>query len=160
MLELFIQYYQGGRFRYKTIEFIRHNATVIAKKFNGDIRTMFDAFNGNERNILQFFRKDIKGIKIKAFWLLREMRISGVWNVGGQYCCVPDKQVGNALRRWNYIHHYNGNLNTHLQCSQILWDYFGELYDFPVLHYARSFQCNSRNRMCNSCDIFVCKDRQ
>jgi len=68
-----------------------------------------------------------------------------VWDIDGQYCCVPDKQVGKALERWHYIDSYNSNLITHMECSKIVWNHFHEMYDFPVLHYARTHWRDNRD---------------
>ncbi len=159
IMELFIEYYQGGKFRNKKYEYIKENTTHIATHLNGDIRNLFAQCNGNERMMLNYLRKNIKGIRVKVFWLLREMRINGVWDIDGQYCCVPDKQVGKALERWHYIDSYNSKLSTHIRCSQIVWNYFHEMYDFPVFHYARTHSCNSRKRICAECLIMDCANR-
>lgn len=130
IVEIFQTDYQGRMINRK-IDFLRNNANFVINHLNGDVRQVYEICNGNEVMMLNYLRDNIKGIKVKAFWFLREMRMRGIWNVQGHYCCVPDKQVGKSLERWHYINQYNNSFNTHLQCSQIVWDFFGELYDFP-----------------------------
>jgi hypothetical protein len=160
VMEIFIDHYRG-RMRRRKARFIIHNAKIISDDddLGGDVRQISHKFYGNEINMLRYLRNDLMGIKIKAFWLLREMRMNGVWDIHGQYCCVPDKQVGRSLERWNYINGFNSNFNTHLRCSQIIWNHFGEMYDFPILHYSRVHRCNSRRRRCTECEILDCRDR-
>lgn len=156
---IFINHYQGGKFRNNKTNFIRHNAAFTLIHLNRDIRQIYNIYNGNEIIMLKYLRNNFKGIRQKAFWFLREMRMNGIWNVRGQYCCVPDKQVGRSLERWGYINEFNSAFNTHLHCSQIVWNYFGEMYDFPVLHYSREHRCNSMQRRCEECQILDCNDR-
>lgn len=159
IMEILIDHFRG-RMRRKKAKFIIHNAKKVRDELNTNIQQLYHMFNnGNEINILIYLRDQLKGIKVKAFWFLREMRMNGVWNVNGQYCCVPDKQVGKSLERWHYIEEYDSTFNTHLQCSQIIWNYFGDRYDFPILHYARGYRCNSSGRRCNECQILDCRDR-
>jgi len=42
-----------------------------------------------------------------------------------------------------------------------IWNanYFGELYDYPVLQYARDFRCNQNQRQCAQCRITHCTAR-
>jgi hypothetical protein len=161
--EIWRQYYFNGRYPQK-IDFIVENASIIQKdgKLQGDLRRLLSICDGDSHEILQWLWK-LPGIKKKTFWVMREMRMRGVWDVEGRYCCVPDVQVGSSLDRWFKIEKWTNSLNFNLllRCSQIVWDYFGELYDLPILHYSQEFKCNDiRLRNCHGCEIVQCKPRQ
>lgn len=174
MYQIFKQEYFGGRlaiyttkkgtFGGKIPQIIANAKDVLADQYlRGDIRKLYQVLDGNGYEMLQRLRR-LHGIRKKAFWVMREMRMRGVWHVGGRYCCVPDKQVGSSLERWDKIQkwpeEHSPSFNLCLKCSQIVWDYFGGLYDLPVLHYAREFKCNDRrSRRCAKCEIIACKAR-
>jgi len=154
-LALFItkQGHLGG----KIMQIIENACDIVAdQNLSGDLSKLNSLYSDNGYSTLKWLWKR-PGIKKKAFWIMREMRMQGVWNVEGKYCCVPDEQVGSSLKRWGKITEWpdNPNFKLCLKVSQIVWDYFGELYDLPILHYARDHKCNSKAlQRCTNCDIF------
>lgn len=169
MRQIFEANYFGGRLaiyvrkgkRAGKIIQITGNANVVDQKLDGDIGKLHQLYGGDGCKMLQWLWK-LDGIKKKTFWMMREMRMNHVWDVDGRYCCVPDKQVGSSLKRWGKIKKWpsSPSFNLCLKCSQIVWNYFGDLYDLPILHYAREFKCNdSRSRRCTQCKITACEDR-
>lgn len=159
VMQIFDTYYQKGRLKENKTKFIRYNAAWAFVNFHGDMSYVFDICDGDERRMIEYLTDNLKGISRKAFWYMREMRMRGVWDIGGMYCCVPDIQVGKSLQRWGYIDKFKSNLNIYLQCSAIVWNHFQDMYDFPVWHFARMHQCNSRRRNCADCQIEYCRDR-
>jgi hypothetical protein len=147
----------------KIIQIIGNAKDILADQdLRGDIRKLYSVCGGDGHKVIQRLWK-LDGIKKKAFWLTREMRMGGVWGVDGRYCCVPDKQVGASLERWKKIKKWPENgigLSLCLMCSEIVWNSFGELYDVPILQYARAYKCNNKTlRRCANCNITICKDR-
>jgi hypothetical protein len=160
--KIWVNNYFGGRLPQKISYMLENARYIFADKYLcGDIRDIYNICAGDGYKILRWLWT-LAGIKKKAFWLTREMRMQGVWNIDGKYCCVPDKQVGKSLERWNKIEkwpEYN-NFKICLQCSQTVWDSFGTLYDFPILLYAREYKCNNKSqKRCDICRITSCKDR-
>lgn len=154
--------YFNGRLPQKIFHIVENAKLILEDEdLHGDVRRIHRVYDGDGYKILQRLWT-LHGIKKKAFWIIREMRMRGVWDVDGRYCCVPDKQVGSSLERWKKIEKWpKGNsFKLYLQCSEIIWDYFGELYDLPILHYAREYKCNNRRRQkCLECEITLCKAR-
>ena len=163
IIATFEQHYRGRQKNRKT-KYITEGARLILQdtQLKGDLRRLHLACAGDERRMLKQLWK-FKGLKKKAFWIMREMRMQGVWRIDGGYCCVPDKQVGSSLERWGKIRGWKqnqGRLHFLMNCSDIVWQAFGELYDFPILDYARIFKCNyQRSRKCQQCGIVVCNAR-
>lgn len=170
---IFKEKYFGGRLAIysskggiggKIPQIIGNAKDILADQdLRGDIRKLHLLCGGDGHRMLQRLWK-LNGIKKKTFWMMREMRIRGVWDVDGKYCCVPDKQVGSSLKRWNKIKEWpnkgSPGFKLCLRCSEIVWDVFGELYDFPILYYAREHKCNDdHRRTCAECKIIACKDR-
>ncbi len=160
MVSIFNQYY-GGRLPNKKTEFLIAAANRL-KDWEMDLVHLDKNpyIQGNEDFLLEAILI-FQGIKIKAFWVMREMRMQGVWDISGKYCCVPDKQVFNALVRWGKLSNPNKtiNLKQRKECSRTIWKDWGTLYDIPILLYSRSFRCNSKNRLCSTCRIVACADR-
>lgn len=163
IIKTFEQDYRGRQKNRKT-EYITKGARLIAgdPQLRGDLRNLYPACKGNGDEMLNQLWKFI-GLAKKTFWIMREMRMQGVWNIDGKYCCVPDKQVGSSLERWGKISGWKrnqGGLKSLLNCSAMVWQAFGELYDFPILEYARTFKCNdNRLRRCHLCSIVACSAR-
>jgi len=155
LVDIWSTNYFGGRLPDK-IDHMETAAAGISHHLQGDVRSLYEHCNGNGEEMIRWLKST--GLGIKRFWLLREMRIGGVWNIAGSYCCVPDIQVRTSLDRW-YKKEEKKSLRSKLECSRIVWNYFGELYDYPVLKYARDFKCNQSERQCAQCDIAQCKAR-
>lgn len=156
-------YIREGKFGGKIPQIIGNAKDILDDQdLRGDIRNLHLLCGGDGHKMLQRLWK-LDGIKKKTFWVMREMRMRGVWDVDGRYCCVPDKQVGASLKRWNKIEEWpdkgSPSFKLCLDCSKKVWDSFGGLYDFPVLDYAREYKCNSHLRRCAECQIIACKDR-
>jgi len=153
-----------GSFGGKIMQIIGNAVDILADQhLRGDFRKLNSLHDGDGYRMFKWLWKR-PGIKKKAFWIMREMRMQRVWNVEGKYCCVPDKQVGSSLKRWNKITEWpdkrSPSFKMCLECSEKVWEHFGELYDFPILHYARAYKCNSKDlRRCADCAIMECKDR-
>ena len=147
--------YFGGRLPDK-IDHMEAAARKISHGLGGDVRLLHTRCDGDGKEMIRWLKSS--GLGIKRFWLLREMRIGGVWKVDGSYCCVPDIQVETSLDRWHKVQR-RASLRSHLECSRIVWNYFGELYDYPVLQYARDFRCNQNQRQCAQCRITLCTAR-
>lgn len=159
----FEQYYAGRLKNWKT-RYITDGARSIAGdgQLRGDLRNLYSSCGGDERRMLARLWQ-FAGLQKKSLWIMREMRMQGVWNVDGKYCCVPDKQVGSSLERWNKISGWDpeqGKLEFLLKCSKIVWGGFGDLYDGPILAYAQKFKCNNKRlRQCRACSIIACNAR-
>ena len=151
-------HYFDGRLRPNKIKDMAETAKRISQTLEGDVRRLHRECNGNGEQMIRWLKSS--GLGRKRFWLLREMRIGGVWDVDGDYCCVPDKQVETSLDRW-YKHEPKQSLRSKLECSRIVWNYFRELYDYPVFKYSRQFKCNdARQRNGSECRIENCKERK
>jgi hypothetical protein len=153
-------HYFNGRRRQDKIRDMEEAANRISHDHDleGDVRRLHRKCNGNGEQMIRWLKSS--GLGRKRFWLLREMRIGGVWDVGGAYCCVPDKQVETSLDRW-HKHEPKESLRSLLECSRIVWEYFGKLYDYPVFKYSRHFKCNdARQRNGSECRIENCKERR
>jgi hypothetical protein len=162
MDKIWKEYYFGGRLPAKIGQIVK-NARLINSdnQLAGDIRKVYSICSGNGLQMHSWLWK-LNGIKKKTFWMMREMRMRRVWDIDGMYCCVPDKQVGSSLERWYKIEKFPDyhSLKVYRECSRIVWDYFRDLYDFPVLHYAREYKCNDeRRRRCSECEIVPCEAR-
>ena len=164
--DIWKEHYFGGRYPDK-IRWMKECAKIIVEdpELGGDLRNLYSAHQGEEEKMVTWLWA-LPGIKKKTLLLMREMRMRGVWQVDGKYCCVVDKQVGSCLYRWHKIKRwpkYN-NLRIFLEGSQQIWSYFGELYDLPILHYSREFKCNDeRLAYCVkglSCGIDLCMRKQ
>ena len=164
--DIWKKHYFGGRYPDK-IHWMKDCAKEIlaSPELNGDLRQLYSAHQGDGEKMLEWLWR-LLGIKKKALLLMREMRMRGVWHIDGKYCCVLDKQVGACLYRWHKIKRwpkYN-NLRILLEGSQQIWNYFGELYDLPILHYARTFKCNDeRFAFClqgPGCEIDLCTRKE
>lgn len=150
-------HYFGGRLPNKVLHIVS-TAKKINETLKGDVRDLYRACGEDGREVIEWLQSS--GLGRKRFWMMREMRMRGVWSIDGKYCCVPDKQVGTSLERWRKIREWKSNLKVYLECSEEVWNSFGELYDLPVLHYAREHNCNSGSRRCLACKITVCAARQ
>ncbi len=167
MLSIFQAKYFGGRLAFwhtrqgkpagKIVQIIRNAQDIVNDpQLCGDLSRLAALHSGNGLEALKWLRKR-PGISKKAFWIMREMRMQGVWNVHGKYCCVPDSQVGYSLKRWGKIRSWSDqpSFGMCLQCSGIVWNHFGNLYDVPVLKYARAHSCSSAARQqCLNCGIY------
>lgn len=155
--DIWKKHYLGGRYYpAKVNQIIKDAKTILADEYlGGDFRKLYLKFDGNGLKMLNWMWTDLTGIKKKTFLVNREMRMRGVWRVDGQYCCVPDVQVGSSLWRWHKITKWPDyhSFKIYLNCSQIIWAYFSNLYDLPILHYSRHFKCNSSARRCNECEM-------
>lgn len=158
-LAIWSGHYFGGRHPRKTSDIVRAAVRIHEHSFlQGDLRKLPDMCHGDRLEMFKWL--DATGLGKKRFWLMREMRMRGVWDIDGRYCCVPDNQVGKSLERWGKISEYKTSLKPLMECSALVWDGLGEQYDLPVLHYARQFQCNdARSRRCGECAIEKCRDR-
>lgn len=143
----------------KVMQIIENARDIVAdRQLSGDLSKVSSLYSDDGYSTLKWLWAR-PGIRKKAFWMMREMRMRGAWNIDGKYCCVPDEQVGSSLKRWNKIAWWpaagNPSFDLCLECSDIVWNYFGGLYDLPILHYARDYRCNSKGfRMCTNCKIF------
>jgi hypothetical protein len=159
MVNIFHDYYGKRLINIKTQYIIEAAAKI--EKLGVNFNDYSELLNGDEDLLLEAIL-GFKGINIKAFWVMREMRMQGVWDISGKYCCVPDKQVFNALLRWQKITNPNKSISIkkRKECSEEIWKYWSDLYDLPILSYARGFKCNDKtNRNCSLCQIGRCTDR-
>lgn len=92
-------------------------------------------------------------MSIKIPLILRELRVAKRYaGIPGEWCCVPDQRVLEAcklpffdidfkypdnLHHWPLTNRYNldSGIETVLKKSQILYSYFGNLYDIPMFAY-------------------------
>jgi len=164
--DIWRKHYFGGRYPDK-IRWMKECAERILgdPKLGGDLRNLYSAHQGDGKEMI-IWLCNLPGIKKKTLLMMREMRMRGVWQVDGKYCCVVDEQVGSCLERWHKIQRwpkYN-NLRIILEASQLIWNYFGELYDLPILHYSRKFKCNDK-RLAHCvqglpCEIDLCTRKE
>ena len=106
-----------------------------------------------DNNFLIFIKyiRSIKGLgmrnnrmNIKIPLILRELRCQKIYNnILGEYCCVPDERVNDAVKdigieiikknSKKIIDDYS--LNKTLKASKFIYDNFGDLYDIPLFAY-------------------------
>lgn len=136
----------------KTIAILRA-AYHIENDLNGDIRNLLSECNGCGEKVVQTLKSWKAHLNIKAAWVCREMRSSGIWSdIDGYVCCVYDKQVQNSFDKLGLQ-----NCIPLLSPQKIIWELFQEDYDIPLLRLSRE-KC-SRNS-CPSCDVSMyCDDR-
>lgn len=118
----------------------------VETELSGNPTHLYEACNYDGVAVVKRLQSWRVRLDIKAFWLCREMRQQGVWRkpdgerIDGGVCCVVDVQVRRALE---HLGCYDKERDSFYH-SQLIWDAFGEYYDFPLLWLARHY-CSRRH---------------
>lgn len=119
---------------------ILHAAAKLHARFDGDPRTIYSRLDYQPEAVIRELASWGARLQIKSFWVCREMRLQGIWlnpdrtPISGSVCCVVDVQVRRAL---DHLQCLQAGA-TLLELSSAIWQSFGELYDYPLLWFARS----------------------
>lgn len=130
-------------------------AAKVEEETGGDVTRLYELCGYDGRAVVRRLRSWRVRLDIKAFWLCREMRVQKAWidargePISGDVCCVVDIQVQRALQ---HLRCYNSHFDAFAH-SRLIWQAFGELYDFPLLWLARQYL---GRRPVGSCPIEAC----
>lgn len=134
-------------------------AHLVAKDAESDFSKLYYLCEHDGKGTLTTIMEWNVRLRIKAFWIAREMRIQRVWKnnaeelIGGEFCCVVDVQVERALKCLG-VFDERADL---FELSRQIWDAFGDYYDLPLLWLAREYCSKKKALLCPLASCGLCR---
>lgn len=122
---------------------------VLAQNWDGIKREIEVMITTRQYVVFFDYMRSLKGLGtgeksmlIKIPLVMRELRCQLYPSIPGEFCCVPDARVYDALSAMNRDHnkrinlaHHAGSVKKLINASAKIYQLFGDLYDLPLFAY-------------------------
>lgn len=154
-LEILRDTYRALTDKARKIEAIYANQARLANEFDGDLHNVYLAAAGDDEKLLKMLH-GFAHLRQRAFWLAREMKVSGVWpDLGTRVTAYYDVHIRRSLVRLGFsrLGETDDWLASRHECQKIVDNLFGgDVIPF-YLHGSRLCFHNDRTICESSCPV-------
>ena len=134
------------------------SALKISREFDGKLSDLWNVCRQNGDRLISSLaeteaRGGSYGLGDKSFWLAREMKLTNLWDVNGEFCCASESSKLKILveRIGFELPIERRPVPRMMRVSKLIWSCFGEDYDIPAVSFVE--QVCQEEPDCSNCVI-------